>query len=108
MTEVLYISDLLLEDLVGGGELNDYELCVALSKNGYKLKKLRSHQVKQSDLRTDVFYIISNFINLNPNVKNYIQNNCDYIIYEHDHKYLKSRNPAIYANYQTTKDYQKH
>ena len=104
MTKVLYISDLLLEDLVGGGELNDHELCKELLKSGYKLKKLRSHEVKQSDLKTDTFCIISNFVNLDNNVKNYIQNNCKYIIYEHDHKYLKSRNPALYNNYKAPKE----
>ena len=104
MTKVIYISDLLLEDLVGGGELNDHELCEELLKKGYKLQKIRSHQVKQSDLKADMFCIISNFANLNHGVKNYIQNNCNYIIYEHDHKYLKTRNPALYSDYKAPKE----
>ena len=37
-------------------------------------------------------------------VKNYITKNCNYIIYEHDHKYLKSRNPALYEEYKAPKD----
>ena len=47
----------------------------------------------------DVFFIVSNFINLHEDSKDYIEKNTDYVIYEHDHKYLKSRNPAMYEDY---------
>ena len=49
-------------------------------------------------------YLISNFINLNQQVKDYITNNCNYIIYEHDHKYLRSRNPALFKEYRAPKE----
>jgi hypothetical protein len=37
--------------------------------------------------------IIGNFIWLAKEVKDYITENYSYIIYEHDHKYLKTRDP---------------
>jgi hypothetical protein len=104
VNSILYISDSLLEDLVGGGELNDHELCNELEKRSYKLSKKRSHEIKLSDLNSDVFYIISNFVNLNPNIREHIQNKCNYIIYEHDHKYLLTRNPALYEDYKAPKE----
>ena len=50
MSKIYYISDLLLEDLVGGGELNDHELCEMLTKEGCKLTKTRSHEVNLNNL----------------------------------------------------------
>jgi len=99
MNKVYYISDFFLNDLVGGGELNDHELCSMLRNQSYEVSKIRSHQLKLDMLDRQSVYIISNFINLKNRVKDYITNNCKYIIYEHDHKYLRSRNPALYNNY---------
>lgn len=39
----------------------------------------------------DQKFIISNFVMLSSNCIEYIKNNCSYIIYEHDHKYLKKK-----------------
>ena len=100
MNKIYYFSDLLVEDLVGGGELNDYELCDMLLKKGYKLSRLRTREIKQEHLDKNCTYIVSNFVGLKPEYKEYLIKNCKYIIYEHDHKYLASRNPAIYENYQ--------
>ena len=99
MTNIVYVSDALLPDIVGGGELNDYELCLELENKGFNVKKLRSRQVSEEHIHTNSFYIISNFALLNNRVLNKIQSTCDYMIYEHDHKYLKNRNPAIFNNY---------
>ena len=104
MSKVVYIADALLEDLVGGGELNDYELCKLLSNAGKEVIKIRSHFVRKQNLNKDDFYIISNFVNIPLAERKYIQENCNYIIYEHDHKYLKSRNPALYEDYQAPMD----
>ncbi len=104
MNKVCYISDLLLADLIGGGELNDHELCVQLDKEGLHVEKKRSNQIKAGSIDKDMFYIISNFIRLPIKSLEYIKNNCNYIIYEHDHKYLKCRNPAMYENYKAPKN----
>lgn len=104
MSKVVYIADALLEDLVGGGELNDHELCRLLVNAGKEVIKIRSHFIRKESLSTDDFYIISNFVNMPLAERRYIQDNCNYIIYEHDHKYLKTRNPALYENYQAPPD----
>lgn len=92
----IYIGDFFLSDIVGGGELNDHELCEILLA-----KKIRSHEITVDFLRAHREYklIVSNFINLSENVKEYLMKKKDYIIYEHDHKYLKTRNPADYTDF---------
>tara|TARA_R110002020_G_scaffold262166_6_gene476637 strand:- start:6942 stop:7781 length:840 start_codon:yes stop_codon:yes gene_type:complete len=99
VTNIVYVSDALLADLVGGGELNDHELCSELGKAGLDITKIRSFQVDLKDIDVNAFYIISNFIGLKKDVINEIKNKCNYLIYEHDHKYLSNRNPAEFKNY---------
>ena len=100
MSKFIYLSDLLLQDIVGGGELSDHELCHQIELLGHDVDKIRCKDFKLTNISTDSFYIISNFVSLDPHVLNVLQNNCNYIIYEHDHKYIKSRNPALYINYE--------
>jgi hypothetical protein len=104
VSKIVYIADALLEDLIGGGELNDYELCSLLSAAGKEVTKVRSHLVKKQSLSPNDFYIVSNFVNIPLKERQYIQDNCDYVIYEHDHKYLRSRNPALYQDYKAPLD----
>ena len=98
--KVVYISDFFASDVLGGAELNDEELLKMLTIDGYEVNKIRSHNVSLDFLNAnkDCFFIVSNFINLN---KDCLDNLIDleYIIYEHDHKYLKKRNPAFYKNF---------
>lgn len=98
---IVYISDFFLDHIVGGGELNDNELINLLQEKDYKVKKNQSHLVSLEFLveNKDCFFIISNFCNLSSENKEWISKNCNYIIYEHDHKYLNTRNPADYKNY---------
>ena len=100
-SRVVYISDFFLDDILGGAELNDYELCNLISDSGYSLQKIRSHEVTIPVLDSihGSRLIISNFINLRQEVKDKIIKDFKYILYEHDHKYLKSRNPARYKDF---------
>ena len=97
--KVVYINDFFLEDFIGGGELNDHELLAILDKD-YDVQKIRSNDVTIDFLKENKnsFFIISNFINLKISCKDYI-NDLNYVIYEHDHKYVKSRNPAVYKDF---------
>ena len=101
LSNVIYISDFFLEDIIGGGELNDDVLCGLLLDEHLSVRKIRSHLVTPSFLRDNLncFYIISNFINLRKNVLDLITEKVKYIIYEHDHKYLSGRNPGFFENF---------
>ena len=98
MSSFIFVSDFFAEQVVGGGELNDYEVCNILSKRGHDLQKINSHLFTKNHLDKQKYYIISNFINLKEEVKKSIID-CKYIIYEHDHKYIKTRKPALYKNF---------
>jgi len=111
MSNIVFISDFFVDEIVGGGELNDYELVEILTSAGHKTYRLKSQNVTPSlinvligeDLSTN--FIISNFVNLSEECKRMfysptaLRGQLKYVIYEHDHKYLRSRNPVMYENY---------
>lgn len=104
--KIIYISDFFVNEVLGGGELNDFELLKILDSQGSNIEKIKSNHVTLHILKEnkDSNFIISNFINLKKECKDYIIRSCKYIIYEHDHKYLLSRNPAIYKDYKAPND----
>ena len=105
MTKILYISDLLDRDILGGGELNDAELCLQLQNKKFTVDRKHSHTVTLNDCGEYDFFIVSNFLNLDFEVFKKIKNNLSYIIYEHDHKYVRTRNPAMYKDYKAPDDH---
>ena len=100
--DVVYISDFFLEHVLGGGELNDDELLKILNHNNHKILKIRSSfaTIDILEQKQDSFFIISNFIHLSDECKQYLSDNLDYMIYEHDHKYVSNRNPALFKNFE--------
>tara|TARA_R110000822_G_scaffold262916_3_gene387254 strand:- start:382 stop:1215 length:834 start_codon:yes stop_codon:yes gene_type:complete len=103
MNSFVFVSDFFIEQIVGGGELNDYEVYNILIKRGHDLQRINSHLFTKNDLDKQKCYIISNFMNLKEEVKKSIID-YKYIIYEHDHKYIKTRNPALYKNFIAPKE----
>ena len=100
--KIVFISDFFVEHILGGGELNDHELLTILQSKGHEVLKIQSHLVNENYIKTKnkegYCFIVSNFINMSPACLNYLRE-CKYIIYEHDHKYLKTRNPAMYEDF---------
>tara|TARA_R110000824_G_scaffold153926_18_gene325789 strand:+ start:341 stop:1192 length:852 start_codon:yes stop_codon:yes gene_type:complete len=107
MNNIVFIADFFVDEMLGGGELNNEEFIKISAEKGYKLSKINSHLVNLDWLRNNEEhnYIISNFVGLRPDCKEYITKNLNYVIYEHDHKYLLTRNPAIYENFIAPKEH---
>tara|TARA_R110002110_G_scaffold152056_1_gene344639 strand:+ start:108 stop:956 length:849 start_codon:yes stop_codon:yes gene_type:complete len=108
MSDIVFVADFFAEQIPGGGELNNEELISILENNEYNVKKINSHHCNENLLRSfsdDTNFIIANFINLPEECKNVLARDKKYIIYEHDHKYLKTRNPAEYKNFIAPKDH---
>ena len=102
MSDFVFIADFFAEDVPGGGELNNQELIDILKSKGHNVIQLKSIQVTESVLNTfpdNMSFIIANFIQLPDQSKSLLQKSKKYIIYEHDHKYVKTRNPAEYDNF---------
>lgn len=104
--KIYYLSDFFSEQVLGGGELNDLELLNILNYKGYQVRKSNCHLVDVNLLKENksCLFIVSNFINLSEECKNFFINNLDYVIYEHDHKYLKRRNPALFKEFLAPKN----
>ena len=102
--KILLISDFFVEELPfgGGAEYNDKILSQILDTEEVNIARKKSASVSVdflTNLDKDTKLIISNFVLLKQDCKQYIQNKFSYIIYEHDHKYLISRSPGLYNDY---------
>lgn len=102
----VYISDYFADEILGGGELNDKELLLILESRGHKVKKYKSISITQAEIEKhkDACFIISNFVFLSPLVMQSLYDK-NYIVYEHDHKYVTTRNPALYKDFLCPKQF---
>ena len=100
MSRVIFIADFFAEHVGGGGELNNEELIRMLRDKGIFVSKKQSHEVDEHFITKNKknFFIVANFCNLSTEVKARLKDEY-YVIYEHDHKYLKGRNPAPYKDF---------
>lgn len=97
--KIIFISDFFLEEgISGGAEICNDELLNLLTKK-YNILKIKSNLVNNKILEDnkDSFYIVSNFMFLSEEAKNYISN-LKYIIYEHDHKYVSTNDPSSFVD----------
>jgi hypothetical protein len=104
--KIVFIADFFANQVLGGGELNNEELITMLRNDQHDVVKLNSHNVgvKNIEEYKNRKFIIANFVNLTKEVI-YSLYDKKYIIYEHDHKYLTTRNPASFANFKAPKEY---
>tara|TARA_R100001082_G_scaffold106750_1_gene79899 strand:+ start:5452 stop:6297 length:846 start_codon:yes stop_codon:yes gene_type:complete len=104
--KIAFLADFFVEDGInGGGELNNEELIKLLKNKGNDVTKYHTRGLTIEKLpNKETKLIISNFIGLSQEIKDYITENYSYIIYEHDHKYLKTRDPSTFKNYKAPED----
>ena len=101
MSKVVYISDFFASQVLGGGELNDEELLYLLESAGHNIYKYNSSSITEKILekhKSD-FFIVSNFVQLSWEYREWLTYNAAYVVYEHDHKYLVTRNPSVYQDF---------
>lgn len=96
--KIYFIADFFLNEILGGGELNNHELIKILRKKQYLVETINSHLVTPKWIKERDNFIVANFVNLSEESKKTLLNK-KYLIYEHDHKYIKSRNPGLYDNF---------
>lgn len=95
--KIAFVSDFFLSDeVIGGAELVNDCLIDRLRERGYTVEIFPSHEF--CDTSQHDFFIISNFINMSEESKGALLDK-PYIIYEHDHKYLKNRNPSVFPEF---------
>lgn len=103
--KIIFIADFFAEQVLGGGELNNEELIYMLKEDGHVVQKIQSHMVDPHIIEANVenSFIIANFVNLQAGAIKALYNK-RYIIYEHDHKYLKTRDPSSYPEFKAPKE----
>ncbi len=90
--DVIFVSDLFIENHIGGAELTSESI---IESSPYKIFKLRSSQVTMDLLercRTK-FWVFGNYSQMDFNLIPTIVSNIRYSIIEYDYKYCKYRSP---------------
>ena len=99
MKTLVFISDFFASQLTGGAELNDGVLLSHLRQLGsYSVRTVNSQNVTPETLQGADVCILSNFTNLSEANKNLLMTQ-EYLIYEHDHKYIKTRDPSRFPEF---------
>tara|TARA_Y100001963_G_scaffold29081_1_gene39492 strand:+ start:9040 stop:9885 length:846 start_codon:yes stop_codon:yes gene_type:complete len=104
--DIVFIADAFHEDIAGGGEMNNAEAIYLFLQKGHDVHRVYSHVLTPEIIeeRKDSFFIVGNFVRASaPGLQALLDT--DYLIYEHDHKYLLSRNPADYEDYLAPKEH---
>ena len=106
-SDIIFVCDFYKSDLnnKGGAENNDSVLISLLSNLGYNVVKKYCKDINLEfvEKNKDSTFIIGNFISLSEDSKRVLKNS-NYIIYEHDHKYLKTRDPSKFINFKAPQD----
>ena len=100
MKQIIHIADFYASEIRGGGELVDEIVVSSLVNRGYSVTRIKSKNVKEKFIKenADKLFIVSNFVML-PGMCINLLKSCDYVIYEHDHKYIVGRDPSPYKDY---------
>lgn len=103
----IFVCDFYKVDLnnKGGAENNDSVLISLLEKYGFKIERTYSKNISPQfiEANKNKKFIIGNFVQLSEASKASLADK-HYIVYEHDHKYLKTRDPSRFPNFLAPKD----
>lgn len=91
-TQVVFVSDMFVDDYCGGAELTTQAL---IDSSPFEIYKLHSKDVTMETLRqgNDKFWVFGNFANMNPQLIPSIVGNLKYSIVEYDFKFCSFRSP---------------
>lgn len=95
--DVIFVSDMFVEDYVGGAELTSEAL---IEESPLRVQKLRAKDVNLATLKQghQKHWIFGNFSQLNPELIPTIVGNLSYSILEYDYKYCKYRSPEKHVS----------
>ena len=91
-TQVIFVSDLFVEDYVGGAELTTQAL---IDSCDLKYHKIRSKDLRSSHIQrmNKAHWIFGNFSGITPDLFPQIIQNLKYSVLEYDYKFCKFRSP---------------
>ena len=90
--DIMFVSDMFVEDYVGGAELTSEAL---ITSAPFKVQKLKSKDVSVEHLSDghQKYWVFGNYAGLDPNLIPSIVANLNYSILEYDYKYCRYRSP---------------
>jgi len=99
MKKILWTSDFSAQEVAGGAELVDAHLMSILTGQGHDVSFIKASQLSPEIVKRsiDCVFIVSNFVSLSTATKQLLRS-ATYFIVEHDHKYLRSRDPSRFIN----------
>ena len=106
--KIIFVADFFSNEVNGGGELNNDEFISLVKERGYEVFPIKSSSLTIDIIKSSVgcHYIFGNFLMLDQPVYQYIlESDLKYSIYEHDHKYLVTRDPSNYKDHIAPKDH---
>jgi len=107
MKKVIFIADFFKETVSGGAELHDDVVLQYFKKEGILHDQKRCIDLTEAyiDTNTDKVWFIGNFVSMPEYIKHLFVNKCEYILYEHDYKFLSNRNPIMFKDFVAPKTY---
>jgi len=85
---IIFVADNFAGKYIGGSELS---IQVHIDTCPYPYKKIKSNELKLSQLREDDFLVIGNFYNMDKTIMPELAKYCQYVIEECDYKYCVYR-----------------
>ena len=92
--DIVFISDFFLNEVRGGAEFCNDALLHLLIPD-VKIAAIKSQLVSSKFIQnnSNKFFVVANFFQLSEEAKIALVDTT-YVIFEHDHKYIKSNNPS--------------
>ena len=99
--KIIFLADFFVEDTLGGAELHDDVVLNHFKSLNLLDSKIRCQQLNKDFIlaNRDKVWFVGNFATLSNYHRALLANNCEYILYEHDYKFLKNRNPIAFENF---------
>ena len=97
---IFLVSDFSYEEISGGAEYVDQFFLNSIEG----LTFIKSHDFTEEEFSSKNQYIISNFTQLSEKTKTRLIESGNYIIVEHDYKFVRERNPIKYPNFKVPFD----
>jgi hypothetical protein len=106
MCKVVWISDFSAAEVQGGAEIVDHHLMSLLTEAGHSVVFSSSRSTTDLFIKSmadECIFIVSNFVGLSARLQTLL-GSTTYFIVEHDHKYLRSRDPSPYKDLRAPKE----
>lgn len=100
--KIIFLADFYKNNLLGGAENND-DVLIQYLLNGFDVERIRCSNFNENLLNQKNIFLVSNYTSLRESHRKLLQQE-RYIIYEHDHKYLKTRDPSVFKDFLAPKD----